>query len=84
MRRFRTAFLLLPAACFLAPEALAAPPAGAGGKIAFRYMPDADNPEVFVEVAGMLTDSDFTGTADGKPLRLPRLQVSGAAIPACG
>jgi hypothetical protein len=56
---------------------------GADGRIAFRYMPDADNPEVYIAVTGTLSDDAFTGAADGKPLRLPRARDSGTPIPAC-
>jgi len=54
------------------------------GGIAFRYMPDADNPEVYVQMRGKLTGDAFDGTADGKPLHIPRTQDGGAAIAPCG
>ncbi|HEX3756707.1 MAG TPA: hypothetical protein VHV26_16680 [Rhizomicrobium sp.] len=56
---------------------------GADGKIAFRYMPDADNPEVVVQVTGTLTGDAFDGKADGKPLHIPRTRDMGPSIPAC-
>jgi len=56
---------------------------GADGVVAFRYMPDADNPEVYVHVSGALADDAFTGEADGKPLHLPRSGDAGGAIPPC-
>jgi hypothetical protein len=56
---------------------------GADAKVAFRYMPDADNPEVFVRVTGLMSDDAFSGEADGKPLRLPRQAPPEKPIPAC-
>jgi hypothetical protein len=56
---------------------------GTDGKAAFRYMPDADNPEVYIAVTGTLADDAFRGEADGKPLRIPRSRDSGTAIASC-
>jgi hypothetical protein len=56
---------------------------GADGKTAFRYMPDADNPEVFVQVTGIAASASFDGMADGKALHLPRAQHARPAIPMC-
>jgi hypothetical protein len=53
------------------------------GGIAFRYMPDAENPEVTVQVRGKLTGDGFDGTADGKPLHIARAKDSRAAIAPC-